>query len=412
MRILIISSEYGPYVRGGLGSHVNQLVAHLATAGVRLTVGLATHECVALIDYEQGQPVWRAREQPDVSALDWHDGQMVVNSALVALLTRCYPELPFDAIHSHDWISWTAGRELAEQAGQPHLVTVHVLQDMLLRTGYTPDPRACAIEREMCTLADHVVTVSEAMRQRILLFPGVAPDRVSVIYNWVDPELFRDVPEDLVGALRRRLAPAGEQIVLYAGRLSLQKGVEYLLATAEQVRAARPRTRWVVVGRMSPHAAQRLQPFLMPGNDHILFEGVQPRAELACYYRAADCVVEPSVYEPFGMVAIEAMAAGTPVIVSDIDGLREIVTDESGIRVAFEEHRVPARPDSVALASAQIRLLADDQLRSRLGSAGQQRVQTHFSTTALIPYVLELYTRHTAAAAPHAASNGVRAEQG
>ncbi len=397
VRILIISSEYGDYVRGGLGSHVNQLADHLAAAGVDLTVGLATHECVAVIDYEQGRPVWRAVEQPDVAALDWHDGQLRANDALVALLARLAPGLPFDAVHSHDWISWTAGRALAKRAGRPHLVTVHVLQEMLLRTGYTPDPRACAIEREMCREADHVVTVSEAMRRRILLLPGVAPERVSVIYNWVDPELFRDVPEGQVGALRRRLAPGDEQIVLYAGRLSIQKGVEHLLATAEQVRAARPRTRWVLVGRVSPQVAQRLRPFQEPGNDHILFEGARPRAELACYYRAADCVVVPSIYEPFGMVAIEAMAAGTPVIVSDIDGLREIVADgESGLRVPFEEQRVPAGPDGAALASAQIRLLGDERLRRRLGGTGQRRVQTHFSTAALIPRVLELYARHAA----------------
>lgn len=385
MHILIITSEYGPYVRGGLGSHVNQLADHMAAAGVRVTLGLATHDCIAVIDYQQNQAMWRVREQPDVSALDWHMGQMQVNELLVELLTRLYPGLPFDAIHSHDWISWTAGRELAQRAGRPHVVTVHVLQELLLRTSYRPDPRACAIEHEMCVEADHVVTVSEAMRRRILQIPGTVPDQVSVIHNWVDPELFRDVPLALVARLRQRLAPTNERLVLYAGRLSPQKGVEHLLATVERVLSIHPQTRWVVVGRMTPTAAQRLQPFLEPASTHVLFEGAQPRAELACYYRAADCVVVPSIYEPFGMVAIEAMAAGTPVIVSDIDGLREIVVDgESGLCVPFDDRPISARPDGEALACAQIRLLGDEQLRKRLGNAGQQRVQSHFSTAILI----------------------------
>jgi glycosyltransferase involved in cell wall biosynthesis len=246
VRILLVTSEYGSYVCGGLGSHVNQLVEYLVSMGIQLTVGLANHECVAVIAYDGLQERCLSLKQPSVLNGDWHDDQMAANQLLANEIMRLYPELPFDLIHTHDWISFPVGRQLVHHGRQPHISTVHVFQAMLERTGYIPDQRACAIEAAMCAESDHVITVSNYMHEQVVVQPGVRPHAVTRIYNWLDPDQFNRESAEAVQHLRQQLAPAGEQIVLFVGRLSIQKGVEFLLESAEYVLAERPHTRWVV----------------------------------------------------------------------------------------------------------------------------------------------------------------------
>lgn len=237
-------------------------------------------------------------------------------AAAAALLARGER---FDVIHAHDWLSFPAGLAAKELTGKPLVVHVHATE--FDRTGGNGiNQEVYAIEKEGMMRADRVVTVSQFTKNIVTGHYGVLPDKVTVVHNGID---FEDKPhlDEQLSALKRR----GERLVLFVGRITLQKGPDYFLAAARRVLDLEPRVTFVMVGA-GDMAGQIIEQAAALGlGQRFIFAGFLRGAELDAIYQAADLFVMPSVSEPFGLTPLESLSNGTPVLVSRQSGVSEVL---------------------------------------------------------------------------------------
>ena len=272
---------------------------------------------------------------------------------------------PPDVVHAHDWLVAHAAITLKHHLRVPLVATLHATEAGR-HQGWLPAPlnrSIHSVEWWLTYEARRVLTCSSYMRWEVTRLFDLPPDKVDVVPNGVDPERWRPLPER-VAAARGRWAGDGP-LVVCSGRLVHEKGVHDLLAAVPRLRRRHPGVRVVVAGRGPNDGELRELARRLRLGRSVRFAGFVPDAELAALVAAADCAVVPSLYEPFGLVALEAAAAGTPVVASDVGGLREFV--EHGLTGL----RFPAG-DPAALADAIGELVADQVLARRL--ARQARV--------------------------------------
>jgi len=373
-RVLILSWEYPPIVEGGLARHVRklseQLVAQdhevhvLTRADVTSPKASARNELLAwqakplsAREDRHGVIVHRVREpdfpKDDLDAfISWVDH---MNEDMRAAGAELVEEIAPDLVHSHDWLVAGAARKLARDAGVPWLVTVHATE-YGRHQGWVdkhPQSHIHAVERRMVRDADRVITCSHYMRRHVADVFRIPAKKVTAIANGIDPSDLQTVAD--LPRLRARYAQPDERLILLVGRLVYEKGFHLALDALPGLIARLGKVRFLIAGSGTAEAelkeqAQRLG--LMP---HGTFIGWTGDEELHSLYRIADLCLVPSIYEPFGLVALEAMASGCPCIVADTGGLREVVPhDEVGLR--FRAH------DPEALAEVAIRVLSDDEL--------------------------------------------------
>ncbi len=223
--------------------------------------------------------------------------------------------LAFDVIHAHDWTTFVAGRALRAAHGKPLVAHVHITE-FDKSGGCHADPRVQAIERVGLEAADRVIAVSRRIAKTLVERYGVPAERIRVVYNGVDAS-----PE--IGPPTHLPKP----LVLFLGRITLQKGPEYFLEAARRVLEVEPTAHFVMAGTgdLLPRMIERAAELGIA--EHIAFPGFVDRARAAALYGAADVFVMPSVSEPFGIVPLEAMDRGVPVIVSRQSGVSELVTN-------------------------------------------------------------------------------------
>ena len=351
MRVLIVSWEYPPVIEGGLGRHVRKLSEQLACDGVEvhvLTRGSFAEE------ERHGVVVHRVPEPPfpkDVSAfVRW---VAAMNADMFALGLELGD---FDLVHSHDWLVADAARRLARRLRRPWLVTVHATEYGRHQGWVQHHPQSYihAAEREMVRDADAVVTCSRFMRIHVASIFGIPPAGVTVIPNGIDPSDLHPVADDL-DALRARFAAPEERLVLLVGRLVYEKGFHVALDAIAPVAKRLGNLRFVVAGTGTAETELKRQARRLGLRQRGTFLGWVGDDMLHSLYRVAEVVVVPSIYEPFGLVALEAMASGCVCIVADTGGLREIVMPHG---------RFPSR-DAGALGALLERLLTDDEARAR-----------------------------------------------
>jgi glycogen synthase len=264
----------------------------------------------------------------------------------------------------------------------PLCVTLHSMEPLRpwkadqLGSGYL---LSSWIEKTSVEAADRIIAVSRQMREDILAHFRIAPDRVVVIHNGIDPNLFRRT--EARDALARR--GVREPYVLFVGRITDQKGIFHLLEAAPKL----PPGVQVVLCASAPDTPEieaRLKRAL-PGHPNIVWIGeMVPVEEVVQLYSHAAVFVCPSVYEPFGLINLEAMACETPVVASAVGGILEVVEDgKTGVLVE------PGRPDALVAA---IRALLEDPTRGRaMGRAGRHRVEAHFSWVSVATRTREVY---------------------
>jgi glycosyltransferase involved in cell wall biosynthesis len=232
---------------------------------------------------------------------------------LVVTLTRGEK---FDVIHAHDWLTYPAGIALARVSGKPLIVHVHSTE--FDRSGEHPNQRVYDVERRGMNAAIRVVAVSELTKNLCTGKYGVPGEKVDVVYNGIDDARLQPGPKDHIDRK--------DKIVLFLGRITMQKGPEYFIAAAKRVLEKVPEAKFIMAGagdmevRMIELAAQL-------GIGHrVLFTGFLRGADVDRVYRMADCYVMPSVSEPFGIAPLEAIRAGAPVIISKQSGVSEVLT--------------------------------------------------------------------------------------
>ena len=282
----------------------------------------------------------------------------------------------FDIIHAHDWLSFPAGLAAKRVSGKPLVVHVHATE--FDRTGGTGvNQEVYKIEREGMHLADAIVAVSQWTKNLIVKHYGVAPEKVTVVHNGIDAGDYRPLP-DRLAALKR----AGEKIVLFVGRITLQKGPDYFIRAARRVLELEPKTYFIVAGSGDMEGQTLREAAALGIADRVIFTGFVRGQELDALYQSADLYVLPSVSEPFGITPLESLVNGTPVIVSYQSGVAEVL--RHALKVDFW--------DTEELANQIIAVLRHPALYQTLKQYGGEEVKK-VTWTAAAAKCLDLYHR-------------------
>lgn len=391
MRVALLSREYPPDIYGGAGVHVEYLSEHLA----------------ALVDLDVfcfGSP----RESPLVKAAyePWeaigsdrpHDA--VLKTLSVDLLMAAGVE-GADVVHTHTWYANFAGHLARLLYDIPHVATTHSLEPRRpwkaeqLGGGYAV---SSFCERTALEAADAVIAVSGAMRDDVLdCYPAIDPDRVVVIHNGVDTEEF--TPDPATDTLPELGIDPDRPYMTFVGRITRQKGIDLLLSAAERFD---PDTQLVLLPSApdTPEVGEemraRAEALAEQRHGVLWLEQVLPRPQLIQVLTHSAVAICPSVYEPFGLVNVEAMACGTAVVATDVGGIPEIVVDgETGILVHIDlrPDGQPADPDRFIadLAAACNAVVADPAAAERMGALGRKRAVAEFSWPSIARRTVELY---------------------
>lgn len=384
MRVLLLSREYPPHVYGGAGvvvDHLSRALARHAAVEVRCFGDQAVPGPPLRV---RGYAPWeRLAGGPEVAyapALE----------ALSVGLAMARDPVAADVVHTHTWYVGLGGMLTQAIHDLPLVVTLHSLEPLRpwkadqLGTGYAVSTWA---ERLAVERAERVIAVSAQMRADILSHFQVAPERVVVIHNGVDADAFRRTEAREVLARHQ----VREPYVLFVGRISEQKGIFQLL---EAARALPDEVSLVLCASSpdTPELAARLQA-AVAGRPRVQWiNAMLPVSEVVQLYSHAAVFACPSIYEPFGLINLEAMACGTPVVASRVGGIPEVVVDgETGWLVP------PGDP--AALAEALRVSLADPTRARRMGEAGRRRVEAHFSWDRIAEHTLAVYRDAIAAKA-------------
>jgi glycosyltransferase involved in cell wall biosynthesis len=345
MKVLTFSWEYPPAKNGGLGVACFGLTRELLHDGVEVTLVLpktqetrgdarvlfadterlvrmseneqtfpgpyhhATTMVDSIIGYEAtGKPIYRSRTILEEAHRFAHQ------AAIIASMED------FDVIHAHDWTSYLAGVAAKIASGKQLVLHVHATS-FDQAAGDNVDSSMLKIEHEGFMMADKVVAVSEYTRQMVITKHGIDPSKVEVVHNGCDAEEVVEL-EPTLQALRAQ----GKKIVLYHGRISIQKGVDYFVQAARRVVDEDPDVVFVISGWGDMATQVIEQVGAMRLSEHVLFAGATWEQERDRLYQSVDLFVMPSVSEPFGLVPLEALQHGTPSIISKQSGVAEVLT--------------------------------------------------------------------------------------
>ncbi|MBS1882769.1 MAG: glycosyltransferase family 4 protein [Actinobacteria bacterium] len=370
-RVLILSWEYPPLIEGGLARHVRKLSEALVELGVEVHVLTRGGEESPATECAGGVTIHRIREPTRPTDL----GEFVawverMNSDMLAAGVELGDRLEFDLVHGHDWLVANACDHLARRMSAPLVTTIHATEYGRHQGWVTDHPQSYihGVERWITNRSHRVITCSAYMREQVADIFGVAEGRIAVIPNGIDPlDLPRPGPAELA-RLRAEFAAPGERLVLLIGRLVYEKGFQLALEAMPKLIAAVPGTRFLVAGSGTHEEELKRQAEELGLMEHGTFLGWIGDDVLHILYGIADLTVVPSIYEPFGLVALEAMASGCPCIVADTGGLREVVPhEEAGLRFAAR--------DPEALAEVAIRVLSDPELEARLIAEAKEHVR-------------------------------------
>jgi glycogen(starch) synthase len=370
-RVLVLSWEYPPVVEGGLARHVRKLSEQLVEDGVEVHVVTRGGGRLDAEEVRHGVIVHRVREpefpKHDLDAfIAWVDH---MNEDMRTTGDELCERLDFDLVHSHDWLVADAARALARTRGLPWLVTVHATEHGRHQGWVDKHPQSHihAVERRMVRAAGRVITCSYFMRGHVADVFGISPRRVTVIPNGIDPSDLQ--PVDDLARLRARFAQPDERLVLMVGRLVYEKGFHLALDAMPRLIERLGAVRFLVAGSGTADDELKAQAERLGLAQHGTFLGWTGDDVLHSLYRIADLCVVPSIYEPFGLVALEAMASGCPCLVADTGGLREVVPNED-VGLRFHSR------DAQSLAAMAERILTDEELRERLVAEASEHVLT------------------------------------
>jgi len=395
MRVLMLSWEYPPVVVGGLARHVHALATHLVRDGHEVVVlcrhvaGTDAHTHPTTDRLVEGVRIIRVAEDPlhvtferDLVAWTLSMGHAMTRAGL-ELLRAWKP----DVVHAHDWLVTHPAIALADTVRVPLVGTIHATEAGR-HSGWLSHPlnqQVHSVEWWLANRSDELITCSQAMRAEVAGLFDLAAEDITVIHNGIEERGWR-VPPDEIADARDRYAPSGEPLLLYFGRLEWEKGVQDLLSALPGIRRNHPGTRLVVAGR-GRHLDELVeQSRKLRIRRAVDFAGHLPDRELRAVLAAADAVVLPSRYEPFGIVALEAAAAQAPLVASTAGGLGEVVID--GVTgLAFSPG------DVTALGTAVDTVLRDRAAAEHRARTAKARLSADFDWARIAEATAEVYRR-------------------
>jgi starch synthase len=395
MKALLLTNEYPPSIYGGAGVHVEFLSRELAR--------LMDVEVRSFGNQDLREAHLTVRGYPEPSGLSAPDALRPVFGAMARGVAMAGTNVDADVVHCHTWYSHLGGILISRGYDLPLVVTVHSLEPLRpwkreqLGGGYD---LSLWVEQTALAQADAVIAVSTGTRGDILRVSKARPERVHVIYNGIDTALYQ--PVEAVDALERYGVDPTRPIVLFVGRITRQKGIIHLARALSAI----DRSAQVVLCAGAPDtpeiAAEMEQAVAAASQTRgnvIWIQEMLPRATVIQFYSHATVFVCPSIYEPFGIINLEAMACGTPVVASKVGGIPEVVVDgETGTLVPLEQQaQAPFEPVEPArfsadLAAAINTLLADPARREQMARAGRERVERLFAWSAIARQTADLYS--------------------
>jgi glycogen(starch) synthase len=379
----MLSWEFPPRIIGGISSHVHDLSMALTRRNV--TVHVVTCDFPGAPEYEQvdGVTVHRFNSKiPSPSFLGWifSMNQAMAERAIDVINDN---DEEIDVIHAHDWLVSEAAVKVGHAFSKPLVSTIHATE-MGRRGGIHNDYQRTIneVERHLINQSSEVICCSNYMADQVSSAFNIQNDRLHVIPNGVNAAKFSGKVS--TKPVKQRYAKNGEKIVSFVGRLVHEKGVHVLVGAVPKVLTTMPKVNFVIVGEggMKDYLSKEAWDFGVA--DHVFFAGFVDEKTLISIYRASDAAVFPSLYEPFGITALEAMAAKTPVIVTDTGGLAEIVEHEkTGIEVYVD--------NSDSLAWGILRVLKNPDVAKRIRENGYQKVLREYDWNAIAERTLKVY---------------------
>jgi len=399
VRVALLTREYPPDVYGGAGVHVEYLARELA----RLE-DVTVHRWGSAVREERGGPTVVGHAA--WNALDGEAPQLAALRAMSIDLTMAAAAEGAEVAHSHTWYANLGGHLAGLVHGIPHVATVHSLEPLRpwkaeqLGGGYA---LSSFCERVSLEAADAVIAVSEGMRRDVLAcYPAIDPARLAVIYNGIDTEEYR--PERETDVLERLGVDPERPSVVFVGRITRQKGVPHLL---EAARAFAPEAQLVLCAgapdtpQLGAEVARRVVALRAErGGGVVWIDAMLPRPDVIGLLSHATVFACPSIYEPLGIVNLEAMACEAAVVASAVGGIVEVVVEgETGLLVPFEpagdgsgEPRDPAA-FAAAIAERVNALVADPARAAAMGRAGRARAVESFAWGAIAEQTAAVYRR-------------------
>jgi glycogen(starch) synthase len=384
-RVLMLSWEYPPRIIGGLARVVWALSKEIAAIpGWEVHVITADHPGTPEHEMDGLVHLHRVKTQTDTTP-DFLTWAARLNFGLLQYAIKLHTENPFHIIHAHDWMVTDAAWVMKSGFGVPFVATIHATEAGRMHGIHTDMQRYIhQLEWRLTFEAWEVIVNSHHMHAELKRLFGTPSDKIVVIPNGTDPDVF-DFPFD-PQTLRPQYAASHEQIVLYVGRLVTEKGVQVMLNAAPAVLAQCPSTRFLVVGTGYHIEELKRQAHALGIANNVRFLGYVSDDDLKKLYRISDVVCIPSLYEPFGIVALEGMAANVPVVTSDAGGLTD-----------FVEHMVTGvttyAGDSASLAWGMLEVLRDPELATRLRAVAHEKVRHIYNWKVIAKRTLEVYDK-------------------
>ena len=369
MRLFVLCWEYPPRIIGGLARHVEGLSEALASLGHEVHVITLDFPGAPYEEHEGSLYVHRV--PVSVPAPSFHSWVLLFNHFFEKRAGQLAHEFgPPDILHIHDWLTVPAGVAAKHLLRCPVVMTFHSTEAS--RSSNSPSTESAMVEGLEwwgSFEAARVIAVSGWMKSEVVSIFKIPPEKAVDIPNAVDPLKF-EVAADNQATRRRWGVEDGDRLITAVGRLTAQKGFDDLIRAYPLIKKSVPASRLLLVGDGYMRTELERLAEQLHVRDSTTFAGFVSDAELVAALRSSDVVVVPSRFEPFGIIALEAMAAGAPLVVSRVGGLAEIVEDSvDGIKVE------PNNPSAIAVATVSV--LSDREFAARLATRGEEKAKSY-----------------------------------
>ena len=372
MKILMLTWEYPPRIVGGIARVVHDLSKRLIKDGHEVTV-VTYRDNADVPEYEndKGVNVYRV-DNYMIHPNNFIDWIMQLNFNMLSKATEIInKEGGFDVIHAHDWLVTYAAKSLKNAYDIPIVATIHATEAGR-NSGIHDETQRYINDTEWLLTyeATEVIVNSNYMKNEIQRLFGLPFDKINVIPNGINLSNFTGIERDY--DFRRQYAMDNEKIILYVGRLVYEKGVQHLIAAMPKILSNYNDAKLIIAGRGGMMDELRAEASNLGLNDKIYFTGYLNSKQVQKMYKCADVAVFPSTYEPFGIVALEAMLAGVPTVVSDVGGLDEIVTHGVDGMKSYAGN-------ANSIADSVTALLYGHQLATNVSKKAKQKVKDQFN---------------------------------
>lgn len=371
MKILMLTWEYPPRIVGGIARVVNDLSKRLIKDGHEVTVVTYREGNAPYFEDDKGVKVYRI-DNYIINPNNFIDWIMQMNFNMVAKASEIIAkEGKFDVIHAHDWLVAYAAKTLKNSYDTPIVSTIHATESGRNSGIHDETQRYINDTEWMLTYeSTEVIVNSNYMKRELQSLFGLPFEKINVVPNGININMFSGIERDY--EFRRQYALDNEKIILFMGRLVYEKGIQHLISAMPKILQRYHDAKLVIVGKGGMTDELKAQVSSMGIENKVYFTGYMDSKQVCKMYKCADVSVFPSTYEPFGIVALEAMLSGTPVVVSDIGGLNEIVEHgENGMK------SYAGNPNSIA--DSILSLLYNPQLSQEVVKKAKNMVKSEYN---------------------------------